>query len=33
MKPLLLVALGNYVDNCERSYLDTAGAMKLRARQ
>lgn len=30
MKPLLLVALGNYVDNCERSYLDAAGALKLR---
>lgn len=32
MKPLLLVALGNYVDQCKRTYLDTAGAMKLRAR-
>lgn len=32
MKPLLLVALGNYVDKCERSYLDSAGALKLRAR-
>lgn len=30
MKPLLLVALGNYVGNCERSYLDAAGALKLR---
>jgi hypothetical protein len=32
MKPLLLVALGNHVDNCERSYLYTAGAMKFRPR-
>jgi asparagine synthase (glutamine-hydrolysing) len=30
MKPLLLVALGNYVDQCKRTYLDSAGAMKLR---
>lgn len=33
MKPLLLVALGNYADKCERSYLDVAGAMKLRPRR
>jgi len=32
MKPLLLVALGNYVDQCQRTYLDSAGAMKLRPR-
>jgi len=32
MKPLLLVALGNYVDQCKRTYLDSAGAMKLRPR-
>jgi asparagine synthase (glutamine-hydrolysing) len=30
MKPLLLVALGNYVDNCKRTFLDAAGAMKIR---
>ena len=30
MKPLLLVALGNYVGMCERSYLDAAGALKMR---
>jgi hypothetical protein len=33
MKPLLLVALGNYADKCSRTYIDTAGAMKLRPRQ
>jgi asparagine synthase (glutamine-hydrolysing) len=32
MKPLLLVALGNYVDQCKRTYIDSAGAMKLRPR-
>jgi hypothetical protein len=32
MKPLLLVAVGNYVDQCKRSYIDSAGAMKLRPR-
>lgn len=32
MKPLLLVALGSYVDQCQRTYVDSAGAMKLRAR-
>ena len=31
MKPLLLVALGSYIDKRERSYLDTAGAWKIRA--
>jgi hypothetical protein len=33
MKPLMLVALGNYADTCSRSYLDAAGAMKIRPRQ
>jgi asparagine synthase (glutamine-hydrolysing) len=33
MKPLLLVALGNYVDQCKRTFLDSAGAMKIRARR
>ncbi|MFM7244092.1 MAG: asparagine synthase (glutamine-hydrolyzing) [Planctomycetaceae bacterium] len=33
MKPLLLVALGNYADNCSRAYVDSAGAMKLRPRR
>jgi asparagine synthase (glutamine-hydrolysing) len=33
MKPLLLVALGNYVDHCKRTFLDSAGAMKVRARR
>jgi asparagine synthase (glutamine-hydrolysing) len=33
MKPLLLVALGNYADSCSRTYLDSAGAMKLRPRR
>jgi asparagine synthase (glutamine-hydrolysing) len=33
LKPLLLVALGNYVDGCKRSFLDAAGAMKIRARR
>jgi len=33
MMPLLLVALGNYADKCERSYLDAAGAMKLRPKR
>jgi asparagine synthase (glutamine-hydrolysing) len=32
MKPLLLVALGNYVDLCQRTFIDSAGAMKLRQR-
>jgi len=32
MKPLLLVALGNYVDQCQRTYIDAAGAMKMRPR-
>ena len=32
MKPMLLVALGSYADNCHRSFLDAAGAMKLRPR-
>jgi len=32
MKPLLLVALGNYTDLCCRTYLDSAGATKLRPR-
>ncbi|MFM8579760.1 MAG: asparagine synthase (glutamine-hydrolyzing) [Planctomycetaceae bacterium] len=30
MKPLLLVALGNYADRCKRTYLDSAGAIKVR---
>jgi asparagine synthase (glutamine-hydrolysing) len=33
MKPLLLVALGNYVDQCKRTFLDSSGAMKVRARR
>jgi asparagine synthetase B (glutamine-hydrolysing) len=33
MKPLLLVALGYYADTCSRTYLDSAGAMKVRPRQ
>ena len=32
MKPLLLVALGSYVDQCHRTYIDSVGAMKLRPR-
>ena len=32
MKPLLLVALGNYADKCNRTFIDSAGAMKLRPR-
>ena len=31
-KPLLLVALGSYVDQCQRTFIDAAGAMKLRPR-
>ena len=30
MKPLLLVALGTYADRCQRTYLDTSGALKVR---
>jgi asparagine synthase (glutamine-hydrolysing) len=33
MKPLLLVSLGHYVDKCRRTYLDSAGAMKLQPPQ
>ncbi|MCE2725717.1 MAG: hypothetical protein LW698_02935 [Planctomycetaceae bacterium] len=31
-KPLLLLALGSYVDQCQRTFIDLAGALKLRPR-
>jgi asparagine synthase (glutamine-hydrolysing) len=33
MRPLLLVALGNYADKSRRTYLDSSGAMKVRPPQ